>query len=211
MALGKRVKQRRLEIGLTQEELAEKVGVGTTTINKLELRDNKSSQKASAIAEALNVRLEWLLTGEEPMIAVESIGNVAPAPDLHGGVPLLGKVAAGAFIHTRELEPHEVETWLVSPKDYQGRAFGLRIAGDSMTSPVGKSYPDGAIAVFDSGNKTPNNGDLVLAKVEGADEVTFKKYVTDAGAHYLMPLNPHYPRIDKPFRVLAVFEYAIVY
>ncbi|MBS9781785.1 MAG: LexA family transcriptional repressor [Gammaproteobacteria bacterium] len=165
---------------------------------------NIGNKVARQIEDYFGVQEGWL-------DANHSFNNVSPAPNLSQQVPLLGKVSAGAFIHTRELEPHEVETWLMSPKDYKGLAFGLRVEGDSMTSAIGKSYPEGSIAVFNSGNKTPNNGQLVLAKVSGADEVTFKKYVYDAGNHYLMPLNPNYPRIDKKFKVLAVFEYAIVY
>lgn len=210
MSLGERIKQRREELGLSQADLSRALGLkNNSTVNGLEKGITKNSKHTTPIAKILKVRPEWLERGEEPMAS--NITNVAPAPDLHKQVPLLGKVAAGAFVHTRELEPHEVETWLMSPKDYKGRAFGLKVEGDSMTSPTGKSYPDGAIAVFDSGNKTPENGELVLAKVNGADEVTFKKYVTDAGNHYLMPLNPSYPRIDNEFRVLAVFEYAIIY
>ncbi len=211
MALGERVRKRREELGLSQKQLAEKAGVSYSTINKLEKRDSKSSQNPDDLAHALGVRLNWLTKGEEPMLETQSLTNVSPAPDLYQKVPLLGKVSAGNFINARELEPHEIEMWLMSPKDYKGLAFGLKIEGDSMTSPVGKSYPDGAIAVFNSGNKTPNNGDLVLAKINGSDEITFKKYVYDAGNHYLMPLNPNFPRIDDPFRVLAVFEYAIIY
>lgn len=207
MNLGARIKQRRLELNMTQVKLAEKAGVTQGIIANLEARNSQKSNYAPTIASALGVTPEWLMTGVEPMV----LSNVSPAPNLYNQVPLLGKVSAGAFVHTRELEPHEVETWLMSPKDYKGRAFGLKVEGDSMTSPTGKSYPDGAIAVFDSGNKTPENGELVLAKVNGSDEVTFKKYVTDTGFHYLMPLNPNYPRIDKPFRVLAVFEYAIIF
>lgn len=209
MKLGERVKIRREELGLTREDLAKKAGMSINTLIKLEDRPSDRTKFIDELVVALETSKEWLVAGVEPMEI--SSENTSPAPELRQDVPLLGKVSAGAFVHTRELEAHEVEDWLMAPKDYKGRAFGLRIEGDSMTSPIGKSYPDGAIAVFDSGNKTPNNGNLVLAKVNGSDEVTFKKYVTDAGYHYLMPLNPNYPRIDKPFRVLAVFEYAIIF
>lgn len=56
-----------------------------------------------------------------------------------------------------------------------------------------------------------HTGTLVLAKVAGADEITFKKYVRDAGREWLMPLNPNYPAIHEPFKVLAVFQHALVF
>lgn len=191
-------------------DLVEPYGATQGYLNNI-LGNNPNKNIGEKVARKLESFFEVEPYSLDKESLTDSHSNVSPAPNLSQQVPLLGKVSAGAFIHTRELEPHEVETWLMSPKDYKGLAFGLRVEGDSMTSAIGKSYPEGSIAVFNSGNKTPNNGQLVLAKVSGADEVTFKKYVYDAGNHYLMPLNPNYPRIDKQFKVLAVFEYAIVY
>lgn len=64
MALGKRVQEAREHRGLNQSQLAEIVGIQPQNINKLEKDDAKSSKYAPKIAEALNYRLNWLLTGE---------------------------------------------------------------------------------------------------------------------------------------------------
>jgi SOS-response transcriptional repressor LexA len=41
-------------------------------------------------------------------------------------------------------------------------------------------------------NIPAENGSLVVAKLDGTDEVTFKKLVIDAGQKYLKPLNQSY-------------------
>jgi len=69
MALGKRVHQRRKELGLTQEQLAEAIGKSQSVIQSLESRDSKKSAHAEALARALGVTLEWLTTGKGPMHA----------------------------------------------------------------------------------------------------------------------------------------------
>lgn len=53
--------------GVTQGILAERVGVSQPSIWKLVAGKTNSSRKLVEIAHALNVRPEWLATGEEPM------------------------------------------------------------------------------------------------------------------------------------------------
>lgn len=72
--LSDRVRERRQELGLTQEELAEKSGVGQSSINRIESGDtpNPRLHTIQAIADALRVSMAWLqgLDGADP-----------PAPD----------------------------------------------------------------------------------------------------------------------------------
>ena len=66
MNLGKRVKQRREELRLTQGELARAVGnISQESIALLEKRDSKSSRNITSLAEALSCSVEWLTTGNE--------------------------------------------------------------------------------------------------------------------------------------------------
>ena len=52
MALGKRVKQRRKELGMTQNELAKKLNMTQAAISALEDRDSRSSSKITNFSEA---------------------------------------------------------------------------------------------------------------------------------------------------------------
>lgn len=66
MALGSRVKAEREALGLTQTQLAERVGDGLSqqAVDRLEKRDSATSQWVVGIADALQVSLRWLISGK---------------------------------------------------------------------------------------------------------------------------------------------------
>lgn len=70
MTIGERIKNRRIEMGLTQTELAQKIGFKTkTAICKIETDDRELRQsKIKPIAEALDTTVEYIMgwTDEEP-------------------------------------------------------------------------------------------------------------------------------------------------
>ena len=64
--VGKRLKQARLEKGLTLKELSDLVGLSDSQLCLIENGTNKLAEKRAAnIGEALEVGVEWLLYGEE--------------------------------------------------------------------------------------------------------------------------------------------------
>ena len=67
--LGNRIKNRRLELGLTLKEVAKLVGVASSTIQRYENGsiDNPKLPVLQAIASALNVNPVWLAKEEAPM------------------------------------------------------------------------------------------------------------------------------------------------
>ena len=66
MNIGKRIKERRREIHMSQTILSEKSGVNRTTISQLEsgVRNNILINKLCAIASALDVSVEFFLKSE---------------------------------------------------------------------------------------------------------------------------------------------------
>lgn len=93
MTIGERIKQRRKELGMSQEELAQKVGYKSrTSINKIELDErNLTQRKIKIIADALETTPEyimgwsnltmsigdrWLLTPEEYKEKEDMIGQL---------------------------------------------------------------------------------------------------------------------------------------
>ena len=64
--IGRRVREARIAIGLTQDEVAEKMGyTSRTTINKIEMGINGvPNSKLSLLAEILNVDISYLLVGD---------------------------------------------------------------------------------------------------------------------------------------------------
>jgi transcriptional regulator with XRE-family HTH domain len=79
MTVGSRIKQRRLEMGLTQSELAEKMGYsGKTSVCMAEKGgDNITTTKVKKFAEALGVSFRYLMGLDEQIAdTINAIGQV---------------------------------------------------------------------------------------------------------------------------------------
>ena len=62
MTIGERIKERRQELGLSQDELAKKVGYKSrSSINKLELSRELPSRKITLMAKALDTTEAYLM------------------------------------------------------------------------------------------------------------------------------------------------------
>lgn len=135
-------------------------------------------------------------------------GNVTPAqqPDRLYRYPVISRVAAGTWQEAIEAcDPWAYDTFELADYQAKGPAFWLQVSGDSMTSPVPPSIPEGHLILVDTGIE-PRPGDMVVAKLVEADEATFKMLVADAGQLYLKPLNPAYRMIpiDERCRLIGV-------
>lgn len=80
---GDRLSGARQAAGMTQKELAERLGVKINTLKGWEddLAEPRAN-KLSMMAGMLNVTLSWLLTGEGEGLAVPSAGDLSP--DVNG-------------------------------------------------------------------------------------------------------------------------------
>ncbi len=96
-------------------------------------------------------------------------------------LPLLGNVAAGAPIEAVV----SAETVSV-PEDLVGKAdtYALRVRGDSM---IDEQIRDGDLVIVED-RKTVNDGEMVIALLEGQD-VTLKKFYRENGHVRLQPAN----------------------
>ena len=68
MTIGERINSRRLELGLTQDEVAKKAGTALQTIFKYEnnIISNIPIDKIKKLAKALNVNEAWLIGFDVP-------------------------------------------------------------------------------------------------------------------------------------------------
>ncbi|SAI72972.1 DNA-binding protein [Bordetella ansorpii] len=63
LEIGRRIQQRRSELGLSQRELATRAGISSAAISKIER--GSRSRYYEALAAALDVPLAWIETGEQ--------------------------------------------------------------------------------------------------------------------------------------------------
>lgn len=171
-----RIKSAREDLKLTKRELAKRIGVHESSINKYEkgLVDIPLS-KISELARVLKVTEAYLMGWEEK--------SEQPPQGLQ--IPVLGTVAAGIPISAVEdiLDYEEVpQSW-----ESQGEFFGLRIKGDSMEPRM-----ESGDVVIVKQQSDANSGDTVIVLVNGDDATCKRLQKTDNGI-MLVSTNPKYP------------------
>ena len=73
MTIGERIKQRRLELGITQEELAKKAGYKSrSSVNKIELSRDLPLTKVQSVAKILECSPAYLMGWEDKNDIIES-------------------------------------------------------------------------------------------------------------------------------------------
>lgn len=110
--IGAKIKDLRLSLGMTLEEVGDAVGVGKSTVRKWENGNiaNMGRDKIVKLAKVLHTTPSFLLDWKEPK-----------------GIPLLGQIAAGLPI----LAEDNIETYI--DVDLKIKAdFALTVKGDSM-------------------------------------------------------------------------------
>lgn len=169
-----RIKSARENLKLTKRELAKRIGVHESSINKYEkgLVDIPLS-KISELSRVLNVTEAYLMGWEDEQ-------------KLQGlKIPVLGTVAAGIPISAVEdiLDYEEVpQSW-----ENQGEFFALKIKGDSMEPRM-----ESGDVVIVKQQPDANSGDTVIVLVNGDDATCKKLQKTDNGI-MLVSTNPKYP------------------
>lgn len=111
-------------------------------------------------------------------------------------LPLIGQIAAGSPILAEE----NIEEYIALPSSYirNGGSFMLRVKGDSM---INAGILDGDYIIVDPSKKSPSNGKIVAALIDG-DTSTVKTIEKYDNHIVLKPENPDYsPMIFEPGQV----------
>lgn len=192
------------ELKLSEGALGRKSGVPQPTIHRIITGQTPSPRQDTVekIARALRVSSHWLWNGgtdedlkfsrKLPLFSDSS--NIEPGPRIKGSVPLISWVQAGAWCDVPESSNTEdAEQWLPCAVSHSPQTYALRVRGLSMFNPhERRSFRDGDI-IFVDPMKSYENGSLVIAKLSGTEEATFKQIVTEGSRTFLKPLNPTWP------------------
>lgn len=180
MTIYERIKYLREERGMSQQELAEKVGYKTASaVNKIELglRDINQS-KIVEFAKALNTTPSYLLGDDQ--FNIFSIPNIIPIPKMKE-IPLLGTIACGEPILAEENIENYVTVDAKANVD-----FALKCKGDSM---INARIFDGDIVYIHS-QPDVENGEIAAVLID--NEATLKKVYKYPNKLVLSPCNPMY-------------------
>jgi repressor LexA len=186
--IGSRIRNRREELGLSQDELGKRLGYKSrSSINKIELdQRNLTQSKIKAIADALETTPSYIMGWDEPDQKFDEeklkfFDNLFPITVQK--IPLLGNIACGKPIFADEQFEAYVEAGANIKAD-----FCLRAKGDSM---IGARIQDGDI-VFIHKQEMVDDGEIAAVLID--DEATLKRvyYDQENSILQLFAENPQY-------------------
>ena len=186
--IGSRIRNRREELGLSQDELGKRLGYKSrSSINKIELdQRNLTQSKIKAIAEALETTPAYIMGWDEPDQKLDNenlkfFDNLFPIETKK--FPLIGNIACGKPI----LADEQFEAYIEAGANIKAD-FCLRAKGDSM---IGARIYDGDI-VFIRKQEMVDDGEIAAVLID--DEATLKRvyYDQESNVIQLFAENPQY-------------------
>ncbi len=186
--IGSRIRNRREELGLSQDELGKRLGYRSrSSINKIELdQRNLTQSKIKAIADALETTPAYIMGWDEPdqKLNEENLkffDNLFPIQTKK--FPLIGNIACGKPIFADE----QFEAYIEAGANIKAD-FCLRAKGDSM---IGARIYDGDI-VFIRKQEMVDDGEIAAVLID--DEATLKRvyYDQENNVIQLFAENPQY-------------------
>lgn len=189
MNIGYRIRKRREELGLSQEELANRLGYKSrSTINKIEAGVNDIVQsKIIAFAEALNTTPAYLM-GWEENADVKSETNLYASgiPDNIYMIPVFDSVSAGfgalAEDYIVDYMPAEIRCGSEA-----GNYIYINVKGDSMSPLI-----DDGSRILVHKQESVDSGSVAVVLVDG-EEALVKKVNYGKTWIELISINPYYP------------------
>lgn len=187
VTVGDRIRQVRQEQDVTQQELADYIGVSKQAVYKYEnnIVTNIPTDKVDAIAKRLKVSPAYLMGWEEqptpkPTSPTPIPPGFEPMPKMKK-IPLIGSIACGDPITAEQ----NIEKMVDVPENIRCD-FSLTCHGDSM---VGAGIHDKDV-VYIRIQPEVENGEIAAVRIDG--EATLKRVYYNPGTLTLMPANPAY-------------------
>ncbi|GEA16297.1 hypothetical protein E308F_25410 [Moorella sp. E308F] len=189
MTFGSRLRELRLDKGLTQSELAKMLSLGESTISFYEADKREPDYYTlQRIANFFRVSTDYLFGRTDKPLP----------PDMTSQIPILGNIRAGIPLLTEENYEGELDI----PADIKAD-FALQVKGESM---IGVGIHEGDYALCRE-SQIVHSGDIVVAlhdNASGFSEATLKYFFRDSKkGDILRAANPDFEDIvmDESYRI----------
>lgn len=182
MSIGKYIRQRREDLEITQQMLADRVGVSKSAVSRWETGDiaNMGISNLKAVSKVLNINPLDIINDN----IVDEAHKPTPNNINTKAVPLIGSIAAGAPI----LADQNIEGYFNIDKKISAD-FCLRVKGHSM---INVNILDGDI-VFIRKQSDIDNGQIGAVLID--NEATLKRFYKTNGTVILQAENPNFKPI----------------
>lgn len=192
--IGEMIKKRREQLGMSQDELAKKLGYKSrSSINKMELGlQDVPQRKVKDFAKVLSVSIGYLLEDNQK----QTSDNL---------IPIYSALSCGTGTWVDEIPDDYVS--VPESMRFSGRAFANFADGDSMTPKI----RNGDLLIFQETPQIPS-GSVGSFSLNGAYYCKRLKHLPD-GSYWLFSDNPEYDPIpitkNDDFRVLGLYKLKI--
>ena len=210
--IGERIRERRLELGMSQEELALKVNYNSkSTINKIESGVNTkrglNQSKIIAFANALNTTPSYLMGWDDNVDKIIPLNIITDMMS----IPILENVTAscgtGSWAEEDIIDYVGLPTSIYSFNKHK-KYFAQVAKGDSM---INAGIEDGNLLVFETYNSPENN--MIGSFSLNNTTCVCKIFRVIDGRYYLMPANENYLPIEitpeMNFRMVGLLKYIV--
>lgn len=186
MNIGQRIKDRRIELGLSVDEVAAKIGKNRATVYRYESSDIEDlpTSVLEPLSNALQTTPGYLM-GWSAKKAPQSPELIPAEYNPTHKIPVLGRISAGLPLYAEE----HIEGYIYTELNGGNEYFGLRVVGDSMTA---ARICEGDIIIVRQQEQV-EDGEIAVVMVDDND-ATVKRFHRNGHTVTLSPqsYNPVY-------------------
>lgn len=199
--LGTRLKQLRKDKNITQQQLAELIGVSKTSIIYWEKGDNLPKHDSLiSLSKILGVSSTYLMQGKTVDNIKEDASYVVP----NRFIPLLSWQQANQPDSLKNISADH-KNWLAAHPNMSKDCYALEVLGESM---LPEFRPHDYLYVTTDLESVPfKTGDFVIVQTQDHQEALFKRLVIETDGIFLQVLNEKWPQQTIPltasFKVVA--------
>ena len=181
MTIGQRIKALREQKGISQIELAKKIGVSKQNLYKYEngIISNIPSDKIEAAAAALETSPAYIMGWKNSTVSPLPLENVYMRP-------LYDSVAAGFNVLAQNTVVDYIPTQIPSPSE-QEKYIWVNVVGDSMSPMI-----DDGSKVLIKLQESVDSGQIAIVLIDD-EEAVVKRVVYGEDWIELQSVNPYYP------------------
>jgi transcriptional regulator with XRE-family HTH domain len=190
--------------GISEAELARRAKMNQPTVHRIMAGDSSDPRLSNLItlANAMGYTLDDLIT-EHSQLDGTTIRET--------GKPYTHKNPNEVPNYTiKQLNRGETTTATAicpfphGPNTYAFNVDGMPGSPTPMHPSYGRAYPIGSVVFVDPDKVDEiENGDPVAAILTDDNVFCFRMLYRDGGSELLMPLNPQFPHVDRPYKIVG--------
>lgn len=200
--IGDRIKQAREELGLTQEALAELIGISQQSLSEIESNQTLNPRNIERYAFVLRKTKEWIQFGDGTSDDVSY--------PIMSSCPILVWEDVSEWPKNKQKITQKEFELLSSLIILNPNSYAIKVMDDTMTRGISPSFPEGSFIIVDP-DKEYKSGSYVIVSQKGTTDVIFRVYEKNfAGEEHLCALKnssqPKYQpiKLKKEMKIVGV-------